>query len=164
MNHIATAIENFCGDLCKVLFPIRTRCVEGEGKEIAICTLSSLDLLEQISRDQILMKKIILVGSLLSENKGIDEIIQYSKDNESLAHIILCGTDTNGHLAGHSLLSLFDRGISCGGRILNSKGHRPYLTVNYDDVERFRNRVSVHNLLGIVDIEYIRKYVDGLSS
>lgn len=164
MNVIATTIENFCGDLCKVLFPIRTRCVEGEGKEIAICTLSSLDLLEQISRDQILMKKIILVGSLLSENKGIDEIIRYSMDNKSLAHIILCGTDTIGHLAGNSLLSLFDRGIDRGGRILNSKGHRPYLTINYEDVESFRNRVSVHNLLGIVDIKYIRKYVDGFSS
>lgn len=164
MNNIATTIENFCGDLCKVLFPIRTRCVEGDGKEIAICTLSSLDLLEQISRDQILMKKIILVGSLLSENKGIDEIIRYSKQSKSLAHIILCGTDTNGHLAGNSLLSLFDSGISPEGRILNSKGHRPYLTVNYNDVESFRNRVSVHNLLGIVDIEFIRKYVDGFSS
>lgn len=164
MNNIATTIENFCGDLCKVLFPIRTRCVEGEGKEIAICTLSSLNLLEQISRHQILMKKIILVGSLLSENKGIDEIIRYSKQNRSLAHLILCGTDTNGHLAGNSLLSLFDRGISREGRILNSNGHRPYLTVSHNDVESFRNRVSVHNLLGIVDIEFIRKYVDGFSS
>jgi tetrahydromethanopterin S-methyltransferase subunit A len=164
MKNIVSTIENFCGHLCKVLLPIRTRCVEGEGKEIAICTLSSLDLLEQISRDQILMKKIILVGSLLSENKGIDEIIRYSKQNKSLAHIILCGTDTNGHLAGNSLLSLFDRGISREGRILNSNGHRPYLTASHNDVESFRNRVSVHNLLGIVDIEFIRKYVYGFSS
>ena len=164
MNNIATTIENFCGYLCKVLFPIRTEYVKGEGKEIAICTLSSLDLLEQISRDQILMKKIVLVGSLLSENKGIDKIIHYSKQNKSLAHIILCGIDSNGHLAGNSLLSLFDKGISREGRILNSNGHRPYLTVSFDDVEIFRKRISVHNLLGIVDIEFIRKYIDGFSN
>ncbi len=92
------------------------------------------------------------------------KLFDIPSNNKSLANIILCGTDTNGHLAGNSLLSLFDRGISRGGRILNSKGHRPYLTVNYDDVESFRNRVSVHNLLGIVDIEFIKKYVDGFSS
>lgn len=164
MNNIATTIENICGKLCKLLIPIRTRYVEGEGKDIAICTLSSFDLLERISRDQALMKKIVLVGRLLSENKGIDAIIRYSKQNELLGHIILCGIDTNGHHAGSSLLALIDKGIDQEGRILNSTGYRPNLAVSHDDVERFRKKVSVHNLLGIVDIEFIRNYVDYISS
>jgi tetrahydromethanopterin S-methyltransferase subunit A len=164
MNFITATIENICGDLCKLLLPIRTQFAEGEGKTIAICTLSSLDLMEKISKDQILMRKIVLVGRLLSENKGIDRIIRYSQHNKLLAHIVLCGTDTNGHLAGNSLLSLIDKGIDEEGRILNSIGHRPYLTASHEDVERFRKRVSIHNLLGIVDIEFIRNYVDFISS
>jgi tetrahydromethanopterin S-methyltransferase subunit A len=164
MNNIATIIENFCGDLCKTFLPIKREHIEGEGKEIAICTLSSLDLLEQISKDQLLMKKIALVGRLLSENKGIDQIIQYSNQNKSLSHVILCGNDSNGHFAGNSLLSLFHNGINHEGRILSSKGHRPYITSCRDDVESFRKRVTVHNLLEITDIGFIRKYIDGFSS
>jgi len=70
-------IENCIGQICKYLIPIKHEYYLGNGSRIAICTLSSIKLLIEISNDTKLMNKVALVGRLLSENKGIDKIINY---------------------------------------------------------------------------------------
>ena len=82
MKEFNKAVAEVVGQLCKILLPIKDEYYFGAGKEIAICTLSSLNLLTQISEDKYLMEKIALVGRLLSENKGIDAIINYSARNK----------------------------------------------------------------------------------
>lgn len=68
-------IENYLGELCKYLIPIEHEYYLGRGSTIAICTLSSIKLLSEISNDTKFMDNIAIVGRLLSENKGIDKII-----------------------------------------------------------------------------------------
>ena len=68
-------IENYIGQLCKYLIPIKHEYYLGRGSTIAICTLSSIKLLSEISNDTKFMDNIAIVGRLLSENKGIDKII-----------------------------------------------------------------------------------------
>lgn len=148
------------GELCRILLPIEDEYYLGAGKEIAICTLSSLNLLTQISGDQYLMEKIAMVGRLLSENKGIDAIIKYSARNHCLRHIVVCGIDTRGHLAGHSLLSLYRNGIDFQGRILNSKSPRPQITISRTEVENFRKRVHIYDLFEITDLDTIKEHVN----
>ena len=70
-------IENSIGELCKYLIPIKHEYYLGNGSRIAICTLSSIKLLIEISNDTKVMNNIAIVGRLLSENKGIDKIIKY---------------------------------------------------------------------------------------
>jgi|GEM_PF-2154580 hypothetical protein len=43
----------------------------GEGKIVAVCTLPSMDLFQTIARTADVMNRILIVGRLLSENKGI---------------------------------------------------------------------------------------------
>ena len=64
-------LENVAGRLCEILIPIKDEYFIGKGKTVAICTLSSMDLLQTIARTEGVMNRILIVGRLLSENKGI---------------------------------------------------------------------------------------------
>jgi tetrahydromethanopterin S-methyltransferase subunit A len=72
MTLVMKRLENAAGKLCESLLPIKHEYYHGvAGKAVAICTLSSIQLLEMISRSP-LIKRVLIAGRLLSENKGID--------------------------------------------------------------------------------------------
>ena len=153
-------MENCIGEICKYLLPIKHEHFVGKGSRIAICTLSSIRLLTEISNDTKLMNNLAIVGRLLSENKGIDDIINYCKVHKELEHLILCGKDSRGHRAGDSLIALSKNGMTKEGMIIKSKSPRPQLLSSYQEVEIFRDRVTVHNLIEETDLNRIRSYVD----
>jgi tetrahydromethanopterin S-methyltransferase subunit A len=97
-------IENCIGEICKFLIPIKQEYYKGNGSKIAICTLSSIKLSTEISNDTRLMNNVVIVGRLLSENKGIDNIIKYCIANKELGHLVLCGKDGYGHRDGDSIM------------------------------------------------------------
>lgn len=153
-------IENCIGEICKYLLPIKHEHYVGKGSRIAICTLSSIRLLEEISNDTKLMNNLAIVGRLLSENIGIDEIINYCTVNKELEHLVLCGKDSRGHRAGESLIALFKNGITQDGMIINSKSPRPQLHSSYHEVEIFRDRITIHNLIDETNLNRIKTCVD----
>ena len=146
----------------KFLIPIKHNYYIGNGDKIAICTLSSIKLLLAISNDTKLMNNIAIVGRLFSENKGIDRIIQYCLANRHLAHLVVCGTEVSGHLAGDSLIALFSYGITREGKIVNSKSPHPQLVSSFNEVQTFRNRITIHNLIEMTDLSKIKYHVDRL--
>ena len=153
-------MENCIGEICKYLLPIKHEHFVGKGSTIAICTLSSIKLLTEISNDTKLMNNLAIVGRLLSENKGIDDIINYCIANKELKHLILCGKDSRGHRAGDSLIALSKNGITKEGMIIKSKSPKPQLLSSYREVEIFRDRVTVHNMIEETDLNRIRSYLD----
>jgi len=155
-------IENSIGDLCKYLIPIKHEYYLGNGKEIAICTLSSIKLLLEISNDIKLMRNVAIVRRLLSENKGIDKIIRYCLSNKELTHLIVCGNDGRGHRAGDALIALSNNGITKEGRIIMSKCPCPHIISSFEEVVMFRNRITIHNLIEETNLEFIRSYLDRL--
>src|SRR3712207_4723800 len=110
MTGVIKILEDEAGKLCKALFPIKQEYYLGSGKAAAICTLSSFDLLEMLSRSSI-MDRVLIVGRLLSENKGIDAMIDFTKNHPELNRIILCGKEVRGHRAGQALLALARNGV-----------------------------------------------------
>ena len=62
-------LENAAGKLCKVLIPIKPEYHMGKGNSVAICTLSSIHLLQAIANSDDIMNRILIVGRLFSENK-----------------------------------------------------------------------------------------------
>ncbi len=152
-------MENFIGEICKYLLPIKHEHFVGKGSRIAICTLSSIRLLTEISNDTKLMNNLAIVGRLLSENKGIDDIINYCIVHKELEHLIICGKDSRGHRAGDSLIALSKNGMTKEGIIIESKSPRPQLRSSYQEVEIFRERVTVHNLIEETDLNHIRSCV-----
>jgi len=159
------SFENIAGKICEALIPIKREYHTGRGgKEIAICTLSSIQLIEDICKTSEIMDKILVVGRLLSENKGIDTIIKFTLTHPELHYIIVCGKEVRGHQAGQALLSLYENGINnnkTGRRIIiGAKGPNPVLASSWEEINAFRKQINkIYNLIGISDIEQIMKQI-----
>lgn len=150
--HIRKKFDDVAGKVCEAVLPIKHEYYIGRGKELAICTLSSVDLLEEISKSDI-MSKLAIAGRLLSENRGIDAMIRFTVEHPDLRLIIVCGKEVKGHRAGQALLALARNGIDTDGRIIGAQGPYPILKSPAGDVRDFRRRVEIIDMIGTVDIE-----------
>ena len=148
---IMKRLEEVAGKICKALVPIKHEYYLGSGKAVAICTLSSIDLLEMISRSY-LMNNVVIAGRLLSENKGIDAMIAFTIKHPELKRILICGKEVKGHRAGQALLALASNGMDLSGRIIGAASPSPIVTLCAQEVDTFRRQVQIIDLIGTVDI------------
>jgi len=158
-TRLKTKIDNIFGICCYHLLPIKQEYYIGKGKKIAICTLSNLELLEEIKNNNEIMENILIVGRLLSENKGVDEIIKFTKKNTLLKHILVCGDDVKGHLPGQTLISLKENGIDINKRVIKTSGAYPFLICSTQEVEYFRHQVDIIDRIGLKDINKIKDII-----
>jgi tetrahydromethanopterin S-methyltransferase subunit A len=153
------SLGNLIGELCKVVFPITEEFYLGNpNSTIAICTLSSLDLLKKIANSDIL-QHISIVGRLLSENKGIDAIIHHVNLNSKISTIVVCGKEVWGHKAGHSLFQLHKNGVDNNGKIIGSTSPDPYLTATLSQINYFRYKIKLVNLTNEKDLYKIKQKI-----
>jgi tetrahydromethanopterin S-methyltransferase subunit A len=152
---IRKRLDDAAGKVCEAVIPIKHEFYLGKGKELAICTLSSIDLLQQISRSEI-MERVAIAGRLLSENKGIDAMIKYAIEHPELRRIILCGKEVRGHRAGQALLALARNGVDRDGRIVGAVGPYPILKSAGHAVNAFRSRIEITDMTGTVDINTLK--------
>ncbi len=151
-------LSYIAGKLCEVLLPINESVYIGRGNDIAVCTLASIDLLRDIASDKRIMDRITIVGRLLSENRGIEKLIE-SAINNDLKYIILVGEDSKGHHAGQALIALHRNGIDSNGRIIGAIGKNPFLTIGKDRVDEFRSKVKLIDAIGVRDRESVYSLV-----
>lgn len=156
---IKEGIEEIAGKVCGFVLPIRQEYYMGRGKHVAVCTLSSFDLLERLSASEEFMKRVALVGRLLSENKGIDTIVRFVAAHPALKEILICGRETRGHRAGQALLSLARNGTDSEGRIVGAVGAHPVLLSSEKDIELFRKQVKLLDHIGMMDYTTIARLV-----
>jgi tetrahydromethanopterin S-methyltransferase subunit A len=149
-------IENLAGEICKIILPINEEVFFGNPKSpLAVCTLSSMNLLKEIANSN-LLSKIALVGRLFSENKGVDSLVRYVISNKNLETILLCGKDTPGHRPGHSLLNLYKNGVDNQGRIIGSSSPDPILTITKSEILKFQNQVKIIDKIDETSISKIK--------
>lgn len=147
-------LGEIAGEICKAILPIPEETYPGNAKSnVAICTLSSIDLLKEISASGI-MEKIAIAGRLLSENKGIDSLVRYVNKNPSLHTIIVCGKEVSGHKTGHALFCLYQFGTDQNNRIINSISPDPVLSVSKKEIEQFQ-KIHLVNKIGETDMQKI---------
>lgn len=149
---IRKKFDDAAGKVCEAVLPIKHEFYLGKGKELAICTLSSIDLLEKISKSDV-MGRVAIAGRLLSENRGIDAMIRFTLDHPDLRRIIVCGKEVKGHRAGQALLALGRNGVDRDGRIIGALGQYPTLKSPARDVETFRRQITILDMIGTIDIE-----------
>jgi tetrahydromethanopterin S-methyltransferase subunit A len=117
---------------------------------VAVCTLNSEDLAGRLAGRQ--PPGLGIVGTLHTENLGIERIIRNVLANPRIRFLVVCGADTRqavGHLPGQSLASLFANGTDERGRIREAPGKRPVLkNVTADQVGAFRRQVELIALIG----------------
>lgn len=153
------SLLELAGQLCKFFLPIDEEVIYGNPESnIAICTLSSMDLLKEISRSD-LMNKISLVGRLLSENKGIDSLIRYVVRHPTLDTIVVCGKEVSGHLAGHALFCVHKFGTNDQNRIINSVSPEPVLDVLKFEIQQFQKQITLIDKIGLTDLEEIKAVI-----
>lgn len=155
-------IEEIAGEICRIILPIDEKVFFGDSKSnIAVCTLSSINLLKDISKSHII-KEIAIAGRLLSENKGIDSLVQSVISNKKIDTIILCGKDVLGHKSGDSLLCLYKNGIDTNHKIIGSSSPHPILTVTKKQVSEFQGQVKIINKIGETSISRLEGIIESL--
>lgn len=127
---------------------------------VAVCTLASIDLLENFNKPEYL-DKISVVGKSVTENVGIEKIVQNVITNPRIRFLILCGRESEGHSVGQALMSLVEKGIDENKKIIDARGPIPYVkNLTKEQVEIFRMQVKMVDLIGVEDITTILTKAD----
>jgi len=117
---------------------------------VAACTLNSDDLARRLADRA--PEGLAIVGTLHTENLGIERIVRNVLANPHIRVLLICGEDTRqaiGHLPGQSLERLFREGMDERGRIRGAPGKRPVLkNVSADEVNAFLRQVEPLVLIG----------------
>ena len=129
---------------------------------VAVCTLHSKGLVNRVARAT--PQGLSIVGSLQTENLGIERVVENVVTNPNLRFLVLCGDDTPGavgHFPGQSLLALARNGTDQRGRIQGAKGKRPWAK-NLDRavLSHFREHVEVIDAIGVHDVSRIGFHVE----
>lgn len=117
---------------------------------VAVCTLTD----ESLSKTVVSAAgtEISIVGTMQTENLGIERLMQNTMANSNIRFVVLCGADSRkaiGHLPGQSLLALSRSGVDERMRIIGAQGKRPILrNVSREAVEHFRRTVEIVDLIG----------------
>lgn len=123
------------------------------GAPVAVCTLNDEPLVGELA--DAATEGLAIVGTMRTENLGIERVIKNTLANPHIRVLILCGDDTRqavGHLSGQSMQSLFASGVDDAGRILGAKGKRPVLkNVTRAEIDAFRKQVELVPLIGQSD-------------
>jgi tetrahydromethanopterin S-methyltransferase subunit A len=130
---------------------VKGDCISGDPKSrIAVVTLAS-----HLTPNE----KAAVWGSCKTENLGAEKVVINVISNSNIRYVLLCGNESRGHLAGQTLLSLYNNGIDENGRIIGSDGAIPFIE-NIDNtmIGRFQKQVTFIERIGLVD----RDAIDGL--
>lgn len=124
---------------------------------VAVCTLDDEDLAGRIS--EVAPEGLAIVGTMHTENLGIERVIKNTLANPHIRSLVLCGDDTRqaiGHLPGQSMQSLFANGIDDAGHIRGAKGKRPLLkNVTRAEIDAFTEQIELVPLIGENEIGVI---------
>jgi tetrahydromethanopterin S-methyltransferase subunit A len=162
MKNIPHSLQIAAGKLCEVALPIRLSYEMGNGKTLAVCTLADMNLLKEIISRKDIMRKISLAGRLLSENRGIDNILETIYNSPQMRYLILCGRDAKGHLPGQALISLYYHGLRDDGNIVGARGRDPRLKSTKEAISHFRTNIEIVDLIGSRDILQLKLQIDRL--
>jgi tetrahydromethanopterin S-methyltransferase subunit A len=121
-----------------------------------------MSLLKELISSKDIMHKVFLVGRLLSENRGIDNLLETIHKYPQLRYLILCGRDVKGHMPGQALISLSNYGTKEDGIIVGARGSNPTLKSTKEAISYFRTNIKIVDLIGSRDIRELNRIADKL--
>jgi tetrahydromethanopterin S-methyltransferase subunit A len=127
----------------------------------AVCTLADEELYEALRKA--LLPGVALVGTLTTENLGIERLVRNVVANPSISWLLLCGTDSRGHRAGECLAALSENGVDSEMRIVGAPGKRARLVnLSFEETEAFRTNIRVVRRTGWKDVGEISRLLEGM--
>lgn len=131
-------------------------------KSIALAVLQSIDKDEPDLAT--VYSKIAIIGSITTENLGVEHLVKNLIANPFLRHLVLWGEDIKGHLPGDALLNLLDSGIDKNKRIIGARGARPVLkNLTESEVHHLKRQIQVIDLMGRKDISELANQLELLN-
>ncbi len=131
------------------------------GAPVAVCALNSELLAKRLSESK--PDGLAIIGTMRTENLGIERVIKNILANPHIRFLLLCGEDTRqsvGHLPGQSFDSLFRNGLDERSRIIGAPGKRPVLkNVSREEVRAFVRQVELAPMIGEESPEAIAKKI-----
>ncbi|MCP4399493.1 MAG: tetrahydromethanopterin S-methyltransferase subunit A [bacterium] len=101
-----------------------------------------------------------LAGTLQTENIGFEKVICNIVANPNIRYILLCGSESPGHLTGESVIALIENDVDARKKILGTKAPTPYLfNIPVESIERFRKQIRIVECLNEGTPELIREVV-----
>ncbi|MBE0428122.1 MAG: tetrahydromethanopterin S-methyltransferase subunit A [Nitrospirae bacterium] len=139
--------------------PVRGEYATGDpNRQVAIITLAS-----ELDKNR-LVKKAAIVGTMKTENIGIEKVVANIISNTSIRYLVVCGAEVHGHLSGDAMMALSKNGIDKEGRIIGAKGAIPYISnIPQDQINVWREQVEIIDLMNVEDIDRIEKTIDSLA-
>lgn len=135
---------------------------DGQGCPVAVSTLASIELSERLSH--LKPRELCIVGKTETENIGVEKVIRNTITNPTIHYLLLAGKDPEGHHSGQTLLALGENGVDENMRVIQSPGKWPVLkNITREEVDTFRNRVQIVNMIGCEDVRKIVEKLKELS-
>ena len=128
---------------------------------IAICTLTSNELMEPLAR----LPSVAISGRVYTVNLGIEKIILNVTANPSIRFLLLCGRESAVFHPAQAFLALANNGVTSERRIIGAKGHLPILSnVSMDRIGLFRQQVQLIDRVGETDLKVLGTAVSDLAT
>jgi len=123
---------------------------------VAICTLTSNDLMEPCAR----IPGVAIAGRIYTVNLGVEKIIRNVTANPAIRFLVLCGKESPVFQPAQGLRMLFQNGVTAERRITGALGHLPVLDhVPAEQIEAFRRQVEFVDRTGLREIGPLRQEV-----
>jgi tetrahydromethanopterin S-methyltransferase subunit A len=131
-------------------------------KSIALVVLQSVGFDHaQLAK---LNSEIAIVGSIMTENIGVEHLTKNLIANPFIRHLVLWGEDIEGHLPGNALVNLLRNGVDKTKRINRARGARPVLkNITSSEVDHLMHQIQAINLIGRRDMAELAKQLEVLS-
>ncbi|HEX2909416.1 MAG TPA: DUF4346 domain-containing protein [Chloroflexia bacterium] len=111
---------------------------------VAVCTLSSTALIDQLSTENT-----AIIGRIYTPNLGVEKMIRNVISNPKLRYLVLCGKESPVFKVGEALLMLEANGLDESGHIIGATGSMAELTnLPLEAVETFRQQIKLVNHIG----------------
>lgn len=127
----------------------------------------ALVLLQGVHIDEpelaILSATIAILGSITTENLGVEHLVRNVIANPNLRRLVVWGSDIEGHLPGDALNKVTAGGFDKAGRIIGARGARPVLKNLTDlEVSHFRKQIQIVDLIGRTDFSELAAHLEAL--
>ncbi|MBC2702540.1 MAG: tetrahydromethanopterin S-methyltransferase subunit A [ANME-2 cluster archaeon] len=139
--------------------PVSGEYIAGDPEsQAAVITLAS-----ELDKER-LTQHCALVGSMKTENIGIEKVVANIVSNTNIRYLLVCGAEVHGHLSGDAVMAMHRSGIDEEGRIIEAKGAIPYITnIDIDTINIWRSQVEVIDLIKVEDMDRIVQALDDLA-
>ncbi len=125
---------------------------------VAVCTLSSTALIDQISP-----KYTAIIGRVYTPNLGVEKMIRNVVSNPKLRYLVVCGKESPVFKVGQALLMLQANGLDEAGQIVGASGSMAELTnLPREAVETFRRQIELVDCIGETNPRTIDRTIKAL--